>query len=188
MKKLAFFLLLAALLTGCTFPLWPSASGPNGVPTVSIDMTKTPCRWAMTYQPLYEISTDVQLAVRNAVPDAESSVRAYGAKCVDKEGKALTFTANQTNFYIVVPVADLNDDETLGQTADKILKVLDKFGPNRVPGTSDGEVEISFVQGGKSFIVRFPVSWGKEARKGANGAELLKRLENPPVVVMTPMQ
>ncbi len=187
MKKFV-LIALALFISGCTFQLVPNSNVKQPAPTPVIDQTQTPCRWAMSFQPLYEITTDVHLAMRNEFPRADVKVRAYGARCVDDSDKTIAFTASQTNFYVILPVTDLNNDAALGDMAAKALKILDGFGPDRVPGNTSGDIEITFLSGTTARILQFSVEWGKDARKKASGGkDLLFQLENPPVPVMTPM-
>jgi hypothetical protein len=86
----------------------------------------------------------------------------------------------QWRFYLRIPVADLNDNETLGTLVENILSITDRFDHSRIPGPKDGFVEFTFLNGAEQRIVRVQIPLGKQLREqGLHGAELLKALETP---------
>jgi hypothetical protein len=134
--------------------------------------------WAS--QDLPEITTELQIEIQKIVPEAKARASAYGENCVTADGSISTFGAMETDFYITIPVADFNDNETLGNLVEQVLQVTDQFPRPRVPGGQDGFVEFTFTSGNDRRIVRVNVQLGIALRaKGLHGAELIQALENP---------
>ena len=138
-----------------------------------------PCYYVWAYQDLPEIQQEFQSALESIFPEAKTRVNAYGENCVAEDGSA-TFGAMETDFYVTLPVDDLNDETALGDIVEQILTlVIEEFPRPIVPGGQDGFVEFSFVAGTETHTLRAPIPLAKELlEKGLHGAELLRELEN----------
>jgi hypothetical protein len=135
------------------------------------------CAYTWAYKDLPEISAEFQAEVRTVIPEAEAHATAYGENCVYEDGNA-TFSAMETDFYIIIPMNDLTDNETLATYIEQILPIVDGFSPPRVPGPNEGFVEFTFRNGEEQHILRVPIPLGRQVReRGLHGAELILALE-----------
>ena len=159
----------------------PVTTTPKDTATVSITVVEEykPCYFVWAYQDLPEIGQEFQSALESIFPEAKTRVNAYGENCVAEDGSA-TFGALETDFYVTLPVDDLNDEATLGEIVEQTLTlIIEQFPRPIVPGGQDGFVEFSFVAGNETHILRAPIPLAKELlEKGLHGAELLQALEN----------
>ena len=115
--------------------------------------------------------------MQTVIPEADAHATAYGENCVHEDGSA-TFGAMQTDFYVIIPVVGLNDDETLAKYIEQVLLIVDGFAPPRVPGPKDGFVEFTFRKGEEQRILRVPIPLGRQLREqGLQGIELIQALE-----------
>ncbi len=66
---------------------------------------------------------------------------AYGENCYNSQtNKVVYFAALETDFLIDMEVRSLTDLETLGQSLEEILNVLDQFPADATPGPQSGYV------------------------------------------------
>lgn len=193
MNKKVVGILLAVAATGASIFTWTARSpaqeetAATSVPTAAI-ITETatpsgaplPCYYVWASQELPEISAELQSALRNVLPGTEARAQAYGENCVAEDGSS-TFGAMQTDFYITIPVASLNDPDALGDALVQALTIIiQRFPRPIVPGGMDGYVEVSFTDGTETRGLHAPIALAKELlKKGLGGAELLQALENP---------
>jgi hypothetical protein len=135
------------------------------------------CAYTWAYKDLPEISAEFQSEVQAVIPEAEAHATAYGEDCVYENGSA-TFSAMETDFYIIMPMNDLTDNETLATYIVQILPIVDGFSPPRVPGSNEGFVEFTFRNGEEQLMMRVPIPLGKLVReRGLHGTELIQALE-----------
>ena len=138
-----------------------------------------PCAYTWAYENLPDITAELQTAIQKILPEAEARATAFGEDCVAQDGSA-TFGAMETDFYFIISVGDLADNETLGTLIEQALSVTDDFASPRVPGPQAGFVEFTFRTGTEQRVVRVPIPLGKRLREqGLRGAELLKAIETP---------
>lgn len=161
--------------------LTPTVSPPaieNG-PSPTVSGAPGQCSYSWAYESLPEITTEFQAAVQILIPEAEARASAFGENCVREDGSS-TFGAMETDFYVTISVADLHNNDALGNLVEQILSVTDGFDHSRIPGPKDGFVEVIFQSGTERRIVRVPIPLGKQLREqGLRGAELFKAVENP---------
>ncbi|OGO75179.1 MAG: hypothetical protein A3K45_00030 [Chloroflexi bacterium RIFOXYC12_FULL_59_14] len=138
-----------------------------------------PCAYTWAYENLPDITAELQAAIQKILPEAEARATAFGEDCVAQDGSA-AFGAMETDFYFIISVGDLADNETLGTLIEQALSVTDDFASPRVPGPQAGFVEFTFRTGTEQRVVRVPIPLGKRLREqGLRGAELLKAIETP---------
>jgi hypothetical protein len=175
------------LLASCNLPLTavpptkPPTPAPSVTPTASVTVTSTtaslPCYFVWASQNLPDITAELQAAIQAILPEAAVRATAFGENCVAQDGSS-TFSALETDFYVTIPVADLQDNEAIGATIGQVLEIVDGFIRPRVPGPNDGFVEFTFASGSGQRVLRVPIPLGKELReKGLRGAALLAALE-----------
>jgi hypothetical protein len=167
------FALAQGTLTPETAPATP------GTPSPIAAAPSQPCAYTWAYENLPDVTAELQAAIEKILPEAEARATAFGEDCVAQDGSA-TFSAMETDFYLRIPVADLNDDETLGSFVEQVLSITDRFASPRIPGPKEGFVEFTFLNETEQRIVRVQIPLGKQMRgQGLHGAELLKALETP---------
>ena len=138
------------------------------------------CAYTWAYHDLPEVSAQFEAAVTALLPEAEARATAFGEDCISADGRAVRFSAMETDFYVIIPVADLNDNEALGALIAQVLPVLDEFPTGSVPGPKEGFVEFAFRAGDDQRVLRVPLPLGRELReKGLGGAELIAAIETP---------
>lgn len=133
------------------------------------------CAYVEAYQPVPDVSVQVDKAVKELDPRASGRAQAYGENCVYPDGHG-NFSAMETDFYLSIHVADLTDDKELGTWIAKAMKALAPFAPGVVPGPESGFVEFTFKSGDVQRIWRVPIDRYKQLPPGLSGAELLKAL------------
>lgn len=160
-----------------TTPEKESTSNGTEEPTAAEAAVPEQCAYTWAYEDLPEISREFQAKVKAVIPEAEARASAYGENCNHEDG-SFTFLAMETDFYIIIPVSDLNDNMALADTIEKILPILDGFAPPGVPGSREGFVEFTFRNGGEQRILRVSIPLAKQVREqGYHGEELIKALE-----------
>ncbi len=189
-RKFSFGLICLLVLTACNLPLnflpvEPTATRtktaapappPTETPTPTVPAYQ-PCAYTWAYKDLPDITSELQAAIQHILPEAEAHATAFGEDCVAQDGSA-TFGAMETDFYIRVPIEDLNDDNALGSIVEQVLPIIDEFPRPRVPGPMDGFVEFTFFIGNEQRVIRVPIPLGIQLRKdGLRGAELLRAIE-----------
>lgn len=153
-------------------PAVPSTESP---PTTAA--ANQPCAYTWAYHDLPEVSAAFESAVKALIPEAEAHALAFGEDCVAADGSS-TFNAMETDFYVIISVLDLNDNETLGSMIENILPILDNFPLDKVSGPKEGFVEITFQAGEDQRVFRVPLPRGRELREqGLHGAELIGAIQ-----------
>jgi hypothetical protein len=146
-------------------------------PTVEEPVQQSQCVYTWAYESLPEISAEYQAAVQPLLSGIEARATAFGEACGAQDGSS-SFGAMETDFYLRVPVPDLNDNDTLGNFIEEVLSITDGFAPPLVPGAMEGFVEFTFLNGTDQRIVRVQISLGKQLRgQGLHGAELLQAID-----------
>ena len=169
----SFFALAQGALTPKTAPAIPDTPSPIAA------APSQPCAYTWAYENLPDITAELQAAIQKILPEAEARATAFGEDCVAQDGSA-TFGTMETDFYFIISVGDLADNETLGTLIEQALSVTDDFASPRVPGPQAGFVEFTFRTGTEQRVVRVPIPLGKRLREqGLRGAELLKAIETP---------
>jgi len=169
----SFFALAQGALTPKTAPAIPDTPSPIAA------APSQPCAYTWAYENLPDITAELQAAIQKILPEAEARATAFGEDCVAQDGSA-AFGAMETDFYFIISVGDLADNETLGTLIEQALSVTDDFASPRVPGPQAGFVEFTFLLGDAQRVVRVPIPLGKRLREqGLRGAELLKAIETP---------
>ena len=142
--------------------------------------TSNPCAFTWAYRDLPDVSAELESALKAVIPEASAHVSAFGEDCVSADGRAVRFSALETDFYVVIPVADLQDNETLGNRIAQILPLMDNFPLSNVSGPKEGFLEIVFRAGEDQRVFRIPLPLGRELREqGLRGAELIGAITSP---------
>jgi hypothetical protein len=172
--------LLSVALSGCGFGRGVSGlDNSNSTPLITpatTDVTPTfaGCAYVWASHELPDVSDLVQAAFKAAGLDATGSANAYGEDCVYEDGTR-TFSAMETDFRVKLAVADVKDQQELGNSVSAVMNVLEKVPKDRLAGPQPGRVEFEFADG-NALILRLTVDIGRYRREasGTSGARLFK--------------
>lgn len=177
---------LFAILTAAAASLFALRQGtlsanptlPPTEPPPTSAAANQPCAYTWAYHDLPEVSAEFESAVKALIPEAEAHVTAFGEDCLDADGRAVSFGAMETDFYVFIPVLELNDNKRMGDLIAKILPILDLFPLSKVSGPNEGFVEITFHAGEDQRVFRIPLPRGRQLREqGLRGGELIEAIE-----------
>lgn len=187
---LAVLFALVLALAGCSAQTTPSSTATETAVPVTptdpatatpVDPTSLPCGYTWATKRLAEVTSQLQEAFNAAgLKDAVVWAEGYGENCVDTQGQVQSFHAMETDFHIRMPVSSLEDLQAVGDLLQKMLKVLDGFPPDQVPGSQPGYIGVELNAGQDVQNLWFKVSEGTAAREqGLQGAALYEALLNP---------
>jgi hypothetical protein len=153
----------------------PESPAPTHTPTPGSTPAFEGCAYVWAYEDLPEISAQVDRAVKLSLPNAEAHAVAFGEDCVFADGHSV-FSAMQTDFYVRVLVANLEDEDALGDHMAAILQVITTDFPTAsLAGPLEGLVEFQFEDAaGTRVVVRVPLGRYRTEAHGLAGAELYR--------------
>jgi hypothetical protein len=194
-KRAVALIVVTTILTGTFFAL---QAGPENIPrppSIPAQVTDTPAdlliftdtpayqscayTWASHDQP--ELSTQLELAVRESYPEANARAMAYGEDCEFADGR-VQFGAMETDFYVTLPVVDLTDKAALGNMLASVMTtILERFPRQDLPGPVDGFVEFRFEQSdAENLILRVPIQRYKAEGADKTGLVLFELFHSVP--------
>ncbi len=178
--KLLRTLFLVLIFAACR-PL-PAPISPTPTETLTDPAYPPQCAYVWARQALPELSAQAQQAFDEAgMTGVTARAGAYGENCVDAQGKVVSFSTMETDFYVIAEVTDLTDNENLGNILEDLLIVLDGFPPDETPGPQPGYIGVTFQAGDDLLNLWFSVTAGEEARKqGLHGSALFDALYRKP--------
>jgi len=134
------------------------------------------CYFNWAYKNLPELSSLVQAAVEELYPGAEAHAQVYGEDCIYADRHA-DFHAMETDFFITLPVADLQNNGDQGklirQTADLLLA---RFPTGETPGTQPGRFNFRFTSSGRESYMSFAMADYQKLPPDLTGADLMRAL------------
>lgn len=127
--------------------------------------TPVSCVYTWDIRSLPEITAQLQQALNVArLNQVEIFAEAYGEYCiVTQTNRALGFTIIETDFKIIIPVSDLEDENQKGKILSDTLKEIAAFPEDTFPGTRPGWVNVRFVSGDQEENFRFELEAAKNA-------------------------
>ena len=164
MKRLTLSLCLI-LLIGCSPAL-----------TATLEPTAEPCGYMWASQNLTDLTLDLQDIIQSVQPEAQAYAFAFGEDCVYTDGHR-TFTAMETDFNVTLPVADLTDEDALGEWITKTMQVIESLPKEKIVGPRPGRVTIIFTAGTEQKIVRFYIDKYQSLPKDMAGWEVYQALQ-----------
>ncbi len=186
MKKniIAISLTSFALIAGAIVLIQQVASNRNENITKDHSPTVTTapgdCYFVWATRELPELTAIFQEAVRDIQPEAQARAQAYGEDCIYADGRT-EFGALETDFYIRLPVARLDDEQVMGKWIEQLMPVLERIPPDQVPGPQPGFVEFNFVVSeSEALFLRVSIDRYNHQARQLTGAELFRFFhENP---------
>lgn len=146
---LASFLLFALVLCACSIPI-PSTQPVPATETAPASPTPTTspeahiCAYQWAYQDLPELSSSFQQSVQALQFEALASAFAFGENCVLPDGTITRFTPMETDFNITLQVAEVTDENILGEWIVKVIQVIESIPADQTVGPRPGRVSITF--------------------------------------------
>lgn len=182
-RSLVFMLVAAVLvLTGCYWLPFGAVDDPFGPGPTEVVITAVPyegCSWQWATESLPDLTIQLAGALEDeGIAFEWVTVSAYGENCLDSQGNVERFAAMETDFYIQLPVDDLDDREAVGELAADVFTVIVTTFPTDVtPGPQPGTIELEFTAGDEARVVRTQQNTAVEmVRQDVRGAALLDTL------------
>ena len=183
---LAIFLIFILLV--CTIPAQVQTALPNPQPITQTATVITPtpteamCAFMEGRQNLKDISSQLLEKLKNAsLPVKTARAEAYGENCVAADGSVVRFSARETDYYITLTVADLQDEAALGALLEQSLAIINQFPVDQTPGPNPGYVGIGFETTADVQNLWFTRQQASDLlAQGMKGAELYRALKGQP--------
>ena len=198
-RMVVLFICLAALglaLLSCRLPLpdvnviqeWIGKKTPTtaiqtlpaiSTPEISSGTEEEACYYMWASQPLPDITQDLQKYFLDAgYPDIQATAGAFGENCVRQDGSVAGFHTMYTDIFITVSVDQLEDEQSLAEQVEMIMRLALDYPAEKLPGSTEGYLGISLVNPqGQPENLWFRRIDGKSALdRGLTGIELLSEL------------
>jgi hypothetical protein len=180
--------LLLILLSACNFPssggplpgstVVPDAETIQATETAVPEGSYTECGFVWARQSLPDLSQEFDKALKEALPQASGYAQVYGENCINNQGEVMRFLAMETDFYVTLKVADLEDQQELGNSIEQILEVIAQFPVTETPGPQPGYVGLTFETPGDAVRLWFTQLEAQAAMDhGLRGEELYLALQ-----------
>jgi hypothetical protein len=182
-----FLLLFAILITGCGFDLSgyepPTATQPPPTLTPApTEVDTSDCFYAKSTNDLPEIANTVMQALETTQPGIVS-VTAWGEGqnyVCPTAGKS-TFSSNQVNLTVTIKAGDLENDDSLGRLAGKVLDALINLPDSIAPGWQQGQTRFIFKQNDQSREITFQGAYAiTDRQQGMDGDQFWQALNQQP--------
>jgi hypothetical protein len=197
-KRIINMTFLFLLLCGCNFPLLSRQGESSLTATAQMELTLTAqnvltpsaetstgsvgqCYFNWAVKSLPRESALLQDALELAgVPFISAVAEAYGENCIDSvSNEPISFSTMETDFHVSLPVDDLNDEEEMGNTAYKVIKIILDFPEGSFPGHNPGYIGINFKSETDEINFWFQISFiQKDIQNGVKGIELFNKLNS----------
>jgi hypothetical protein len=144
---------------------------PSLIKTPTVVPVYEECAYTWAYRDAPGMKEKIDLAVSAINPAAKVNVNLFGEDCIYADGHS-TFGAMETDFYIYLPVTDLNDEEMFGNWMAKILPLITQIPRDEIQGNY-GFVEFWFeLSDTEKVVVRVPIEQYNNEAVGMAGSEL----------------
>lgn len=162
----------------------PTPVSPTGATAVPVTVVPSPtpgghppdCYFNWAYKNLPELSEQVQATVREIQPEAEAHAQAYGEDCIYADGHT-DFHAMETDFFVTLRVANLNDDTGLGNLIRRMADLLlARFPTGETPGPQPGRFNFRFTSSGQERYMSFATADYQKLPPDLSGVDLLRAL------------
>jgi hypothetical protein len=130
--------------------------------------------WAS--QPLTDLTLDLQAALTNLHPESQGFAFAFGEDCIYQDGSK-TFGAMETDFNVTLPVADLADENMLGEWIVKVMDVIEALPADKIVGPRPGRVTMIFTAGTDQKFLQFYRNNYQALEPGMSGWEIYQALQ-----------
>ena len=170
MKKSVPYIVIAALVGAGVLAQNLFSAPPTPTETVQ---PAGQCAYVWVYHNAQELSAMIDAEMRGLDPAASGNASFYGEDCVYADGTS-TFSAMETDFYVRIPVADLTNEDTLGEWISQVLPLVLEFPTDMIQGKY-GFVEFWFEKSDREqLVVRVPIQEYMDGTHGISGAALFR--------------
>jgi hypothetical protein len=169
-----------------SFPFTATVETPNIDPSPTDDLSTPPasqqdCAFIWAYHDLPELTTQFDTSIKALSPNASAHATAFGEDCIALDGQVIRFAAMETDFYVTLPVTDLNDYESFGDWITQVMQVVNVLPPDMLAGPNPGFVEFRFEKTeSESIGFRVPIQQYNTTATGITGEELLRMFYTAP--------
>lgn len=190
---LSALLLLTLVLGACTAsrPVTETVSTPHGrtipppteIPTLvsTVDTTYGGCGYQWAYADVPDLTEQFDAAVKESIPNSRAHATAFGENCRGADGQVLKFIAMETDFYVFITVAVLDDYETFGNWIAQVMQIVIALPTEILMGPKPGFVAFRFEKSVDEFVaVSVPIQPYRETAIGINGEELFRMFYTQP--------
>lgn len=133
--------------------------------------------WATHDDP--ELTAILEERVKAIDVNASAHASSYGEDCIYVDGTS-TFLVMESDFYVRQPVADLENEEELGNFAALVMNVVLQIPRDEIPGPNYGFVEFRFEKTDKEQkVFRIPIQTYLTEAQGQTGSELIQTFSTP---------
>lgn len=151
-------------------------------PTLPPATTESPsipqdCGYQWANQDLPELSASFEKSIQALQPEAQANAYAFGENCVRADGTIAGFSAMETDFNINLQVADLTNEDTLGEWIVKIMEVIESIPPEQIVGPRPGRVSIAFRSNDNQKFINFYVNQYQDLDSGLSNSEIFQALQ-----------
>ncbi|MDQ2691795.1 MAG: hypothetical protein M3Y68_07185 [Chloroflexota bacterium] len=175
---------LALILSACSIPVTPmqpvpatDPATPSPTPTFPPDSQNCGYQWA--YQDLPELSSSFQGSIQELQAEAQASAFAYGENCVLPDGTVAQFLPMETDFNVTLQVADLADENALGEWIVNVMQVIEGIPDDQIVGPRPGRVSMTFQSAGSQQVINFYIDQYENLPAGLSNAEIYQALRTP---------
>lgn len=85
----------------------------------------------------------------------------------------------ETDFNVTLQVADVTDENVLGEWIVKVMQVVEDIPDDQIVGPRPGRVSITFQAGGNQSVVNFYIDQYQALPPGLSYAEIYRSLRTP---------
>jgi len=164
---------LAQNLVSTPPPLTPIATETPSPTATAVVSSVEPCGYQWAYHNAEELGVMIDEGMRDMNPAASGNASFYGEDCTYADGTS-TFGAMETDFYVRIPVADLTNEDALGEWLSQVLRVVLEFPTDMIQGKY-GFVEFWFEKSeSEHLVVRVPIQQYMDGTHGITGAALFR--------------
>ena len=152
--------------------------GPNGeLPdSQTIPPAAQPCGYMWASQNLTDLTLDLQQAIKDLQPEAQAYAFAFGEDCIYQDGQK-TFIAMETDFNVTLPVADLTNENDLGEWIARTMQVIGDLPAEKIVGPRPGRITTIFTTGTDQKFVTFYIDRYQALPTGMKGWEIYQALQ-----------
>jgi hypothetical protein len=174
-------LILAACSTGLSSPqpIPPSTTEPPTAVSTTEVSTLPPCGYQWAYQDLPELSNSFQASIQALQPEAQANAYAFGENCVSSDGTIVSFSAMETDFNVTLQVADVANENDLGEWIVKLMQVIESIPEEQIAGPQPGQVSITFQSAADQRVVNFRIYQYQALPAGLSNSEIFQALQTP---------
>ena len=176
-RVIHWFLLWGLVLCACSINIPAPQPAPISTTEAAPDLQNCGYQWA--YQDLPELSSRFQQSIQELQPEAQASAFTFGENCVLPDGTIARFLPMETDFNVTLQVADVTDENELGEWIVKVMQVIEDIPDDQIVGPRPGRVSMTFQSSASQQVVNFYIDQYQNLPVGLSNAEIYQSLRTP---------